>query len=200
MFSMQHWYHVDKIHWISYIDILIPKHSISQEICTQLTPCALLLSKLRIVTTSYCFYIAFVKQLYRRFHFLCTILFRQAPESNVEGFISWINRNDTIYWSRGVKYAHTAVVNQSCHISYCNVYNHILQQKIHKTVLKHNANTLRSPFQTFSIASFNENLWILNKMSLKYALYALLENMAAFVQIMAWCGTGDKPLFEEMMV
>ena len=48
--------------------------------------------------------------------------------------------------------------------------------------------------------SLNENLQILNKISLKYAPLGLIENMAALVQIMAWRQTVAKPLSEAMMV
>ena len=53
---------------------------------------------------------------------------------------------------------------------------------------------------TFSIAfSFlNENIWISNKMSLKYVPGVLIDNMSALVQIMACCRPGDKPLSEPM--
>ena len=39
----------------------------------------------------------------------------------------------------------------------------------------------------------NENFRILNKISLKYVPYGLIDNMASLVQIMAWRWTGDKP-------
>ena len=48
--------------------------------------------------------------------------------------------------------------------------------------------------------SLNENFRILDNISLKYVPYGLIENMAALVQIMAWCRIGDKPLSEAMMV
>ena len=47
---------------------------------------------------------------------------------------------------------------------------------------------------------FNENVWILNKISLKYVPYGLIDNKAALVQIMAWRRRGDKPLSEAMLV
>ena len=46
----------------------------------------------------------------------------------------------------------------------------------------------------------NENRWILKKISLIYVPDGLISNMAALVQIMAWCQTGDKPLSEPMLV
>ena len=45
----------------------------------------------------------------------------------------------------------------------------------------------------------NENIWILTKISLNYVPYGQFENMAAFVQIMAWRQPGDKLLSEPMM-
>ena len=45
----------------------------------------------------------------------------------------------------------------------------------------------------------NENIWISNKISLKYVPWGLIENMLALVQIMAWRRTGDKPLSEPML-
>ena len=46
----------------------------------------------------------------------------------------------------------------------------------------------------------NENIWILNKISLKYVPLCLIDNMAALVQIMAWRRSGDKPLSEAILV
>ena len=47
---------------------------------------------------------------------------------------------------------------------------------------------------------FNENIWILNKISLKFVLRGPINNIPALVQIMAWRRPGDKPLSEPMMV
>ena len=52
----------------------------------------------------------------------------------------------------------------------------------------------------FKCISLKENFWILNKISLKYIPKGVIDNMAALVQIMAWCRPGDKPLSEPMMV
>ena len=46
----------------------------------------------------------------------------------------------------------------------------------------------------------NNNVLILNEISLKYIPYGLIENMAAVVQLKAWCPTGDKPLPQHMLV
>ena len=45
----------------------------------------------------------------------------------------------------------------------------------------------------------NENIWISNKISLKYVPWGLIDNMAALVQIMAWRRPGHTPLFEPML-
>ena len=46
----------------------------------------------------------------------------------------------------------------------------------------------------------NENVWILIKISLKFVPKGPINNNPALVQIMAWRRSGDKPLFEPMMV
>ena len=51
----------------------------------------------------------------------------------------------------------------------------------------------------FKRISLNENFWIWNKISLKYVPLGLSDNMAALVQIMACCWTGNKPLSEPMV-
>ena len=47
---------------------------------------------------------------------------------------------------------------------------------------------------------FNENVWILIKISLKFVPKGPINNIPALVQIMAWRRTGNKPLCEPMMV
>ena len=47
---------------------------------------------------------------------------------------------------------------------------------------------------------FNENVWILIKISLKFVPKGPINNIPALVQIMAWRRSGDKPLSETMMV
>ena len=46
----------------------------------------------------------------------------------------------------------------------------------------------------------NENVIILNKISLKFVPKGPFNNLPALVQIMAWRRSGDKPLFEPMVV
>ena len=52
----------------------------------------------------------------------------------------------------------------------------------------------------FKCIFLNENVWISNKISLKFVPKGLINNIPALVQIMAWRRSGDKPLSEPMMV
>ena len=68
------------------------------------------------------------------------------------------------------------------------------------------SNTLRPrqngwhfPGDIFKCILFNENVRVLNKISLKFANKGLLDNNTALVQIMAWHRTGNKPLSEPIM-
>ena len=45
----------------------------------------------------------------------------------------------------------------------------------------------------------NENVWLSNKISLKFVPKGPINNIPALVQIMAWCRPGDKPLSEPML-
>ena len=53
---------------------------------------------------------------------------------------------------------------------------------------------------TCSSAFFIENVWIPIEISLKFVPKRSNNNNPAFVQIMAWCRPGDKPLSEPMMI
>ena len=52
----------------------------------------------------------------------------------------------------------------------------------------------------FNYISLNENDRILIKSSLKYVPRSPINKKPAFVQVMAWRRTGDKPLPEPMMI
>ena len=47
---------------------------------------------------------------------------------------------------------------------------------------------------------FNENVWISLTITLNFFLKRPINNIPAFVQIMAWRRPGDKPLFEPMLL
>ena len=52
----------------------------------------------------------------------------------------------------------------------------------------------------FKCIFFNETIWILIKISLKFVPKGPINNIPALVQIMAWRRPGDKPLSEPMML
>ena len=56
------------------------------------------------------------------------------------------------------------------------------------------------PDDIFKCIFLNENVWILNKISLKFVLKGPINNIPALVQLMAWRRPGDKLLSEPMMV
>ena len=47
---------------------------------------------------------------------------------------------------------------------------------------------------------FDENVWIVIKIQLKFVPEGPINNIPGLVQIMAWRRSGDKPLSETMMV
>ena len=51
----------------------------------------------------------------------------------------------------------------------------------------------------FKSIFLNENVWILLNISLKFVPKVWINNIPAFVQIMAWHRSGDKPLSEPTM-
>ena len=52
----------------------------------------------------------------------------------------------------------------------------------------------------FKCIFFNENVWILLKVSLRFVLKVWINNIPALVQIMVWCRPCKKPLSATMMV
>ena len=102
---------------------------------------------------------------------------------------------------------------QSCPLwRHCNFYiNWAVKSRAvrrHMTLLGNDSlNTLR-PIQNgrhsadgiFKCISLNENIWITIKKSLKFVPKGPINNIQAFVQIMAWRRPGDKPLSEPMLV
>ena len=61
-------------------------------------------------------------------------------------------------------------------------------------------NSRRFADDIFKCIFLNENVWISNKISLKFISEGPIINIPALVQIMAWRRPGDKPLSEKMMV
>ena len=55
------------------------------------------------------------------------------------------------------------------------------------------------PDAIFKWIFLNENVWMSNKISLKFVPKVTINNIPALVQIMAWHPSGHKPLSEPMM-
>ena len=51
----------------------------------------------------------------------------------------------------------------------------------------------------FKCNFLNEKFHIFSRISLKIVLKIPIDNKSALVQVMAWCGAGDKPLPEPML-
>ena len=66
--------------------------------------------------------------------------------------------------------------------------------------LRPRQNIRHFPDDIFKCIFMNENLWIAIDISLKFVPKALINNILALVEIMAWRRPGDKPLSETMMV
>ena len=90
----------------------------------------------------------------------------------------------------------------------CTPLQPIIIHSITATTCAHNQfNTLRPrqngrhfPDDIFKCIFLNENVWISIKISLKFVPKVPINNIPALVQIMAWRQSGDKPLYEPMMV
>ena len=52
----------------------------------------------------------------------------------------------------------------------------------------------------FQMHFFNENVYILITISLKFVPKGPINNISALVQIMIWCRAGDKPLSGPTMI
>ena len=76
------------------------------------------------------------------------------------------------------------------------------KSKCHRNVLTHwGRDKIDAIFQMiFKCISLNENIWISNRISLKFVPKSQINDIPALVQIMAWRLPGNKPLSETMMV
>ena len=66
--------------------------------------------------------------------------------------------------------------------------------------LRQRPNGRHFPDNIFKCIFLNENVWILITISLKFVPKGPINNILALIQIMAWHGSGDKPLSEPMLV
>ena len=82
-------------------------------------------------------------------------------------------------------------------------YEHTHARVMHINVvntLRPRQNGCHFPDDFFKWIFLNEYIWISKISSLKFVPKGTIHNVPALVQIMARCRTGDKPLFEPMMV
>ena len=77
--------------------------------------------------------------------------------------------------------------------------NHPIEKMIFNT-LRPGQNGRRFADDTFKRIFLNENFRISIKISLKFVPKGLINNNPALVQIMVWRWSGDKPLYEPMLV
>ena len=89
-------------------------------------------------------------------------------------------------------------------ISYLKIHIYHISVKIwwiaFLNILRQRQNGCHFADNIFKCIFFNENVWILIKISLKFDPKGPINNIPALVQIMAWRHPGDKPLSEPMMV
>ena len=78
-------------------------------------------------------------------------------------------------------------------ISYINRHLHQINS------LQPSQNGRRFADDPFKCIFLNENVRISIKISLKFVPKGPINNKSALIQIMAWCRSGDKPLFEAMV-
>ena len=72
---------------------------------------------------------------------------------------------------------------------------------LYVNTLKPRQNGCHFPDDIFKCILLNEHVWITIKISLTFLPKGPINNIPAFVQIMAWCRRlGDKSLFESMLV
>ena len=56
------------------------------------------------------------------------------------------------------------------------------------------------PDENFKCIFMNERFYVLIRVSLKFVPKGPINNIPVLIQIMAWCGSGDKPLSEPMLI
>ena len=103
-----------------------------------------------------------------------------------DSMISYITLNQ---WWEYTSFRHTFIFIHQAHLSLVPI-----------STLRPRRNEQHFADDIFKRIFFNENIWILTKISLKFVPKGPINNFTALVQIMAWRRPGDKPLSEPMMV
>ena len=88
-------------------------------------------------------------------------------------------------------------VTAQCWSSYPGIFG--FSSRIINT-LRPRQNGRHFPDNIFKCIFWNENVWILIKISLKFVFKGPVSYIPSLVQIMAWRPPGDKPFSEPMMV
>ena len=73
-------------------------------------------------------------------------------------------------------------------------------RSLHVNTLRSRQNGRHFADDIFKRIFFNENVWISIQISLKFIPKGSINKIPALFQVMAWRRSGDKPLFEPMMV
>ena len=113
--------------------------------------------------------------------------------------LTWLlsSDQDVKYWSPCIWHTLPAWYSKRrIDIHFDSWYRHFLKC----TTLRLRQNGRRFEDDTFKCIILNENVRISIKISLKFVPKGPINNNPALVQIMAWRGSGDKPLSEPMMV
>ena len=123
----------------------------------------------------------------------------------------WVNKREAGDWRRHRAHYDVTVMltywSIGMHVCVCKFTNHYLfvtfrtygakRLPLHIEAEK---NGRHFPDKIFSYIFLNENIWISIQISLTFVSKGQIGNTPAFVQMMAWCRPGDKPLSEPMMV
>ena len=82
----------------------------------------------------------------------------------------------------------------------CNLMSHISITITLFNTMRLRQNGSHFADDLFKYIFLNENVWIWNKILLKFVSKGSINNIPALVQIRAWHRPGDKPLSEQMVV
>ena len=95
---------------------------------------------------------------------------------------------------------HISLWEETVYKIYHCILSHWLRLCLPFNTLRQRQNSRHFRDDIFKCIFLFENVWIWIKISLKFVPKVRINNIQAFVQIMAWRRIGDKPLSEPMMV
>ena len=103
-------------------------------------------------------------------------------------------------WKRFYRYAKSTLSSRNHVYSFTYTVDYTDVSKFPFNILRPRQNDRHFPDVILNCIFLNENVWISNKISLKFVPKGQINNIPALVQIMAWRRPGDKPLSEPMLV